>query len=60
LSIRHFPSIEAIASELSIHPRTLRRRLEAESITDVVAELGMKLAVEYLRKTRMTNEKIVA
>ena len=60
MSIRHFPSIEAIASELSIHPRTLRRRLEAESITDVVAELGMKLAVEYLRKTRMTNEKIAA
>lgn len=58
----HFPSIEAIASELSIHPRTLRRRLEAEQITyrHVVAEVRMTLAVEYLRRTRMTNEEIAA
>lgn len=57
-----FPSIEAIASELSIHPRTLRRRLEAEHITyrDVVAEVRMTLAVEYLRKTQMTNDEIAA
>ncbi len=57
-----FPSIEEMASELSIHPRTLRRRLEAEQVTyrDVVAEVRMKLAVEYLRNTRMTNEEIAA
>lgn len=57
-----FPSIETMASELSIHPRTLRRRLEAEQVTyrDVIAELRMKLAVEYLRNTRMTNEEIAA
>lgn len=57
-----FPSIDAMASELSIHPRTLRRRLEAEQIAyrDVVAEVRMKLAVEYLRNTRMTNEEIAA
>src|ERR1700757_25207 len=58
----HFPSIEPMASELSVHPRTLRRRLEAESISyrDVVAELRMTLALEYLRNTRMTNEEIAA
>jgi AraC-like DNA-binding protein len=58
----HFPSIEAMASELSVHPRTLRRRLEAESISyrDVVAELRMTLALEYLRNTRTTNEEIAA
>lgn len=57
-----FPSIEAMATELSIHPRTLRRKLEAEQITyrDIVAEVRMKLAVEYLRNTRMTNEEIAA
>ena len=57
-----FPSIEAMAAELSIHPRTLRRKLEAEQVTyrDVVAEVRMKLAVEYLRNTRMTNDEIAA
>lgn len=57
-----FPSIEAMAAGMSIHPRTLRRRLEAEQITyrDVVAEVRMKLAVEYLRNTRMTNDEIAA
>lgn len=58
----HFPGIDAMATELSMHPRTLRRRLEAEQITyrDVVAEVRMKLAVGYLRNTRMTNEEIAA
>jgi AraC-like DNA-binding protein len=56
----NFPSSEAMASALAMHPRTLRRRLEAEHITyrDVVAEVRMMLAVEYLRNTRMTNEEI--
>lgn len=58
----HFPSIETMASELSIHPRTLRRRLEAEHITyrDVVTEVRTKLALEYLRNTQMTIEEIAA
>lgn len=56
----HFPSIEAMASGLSMHPRTLRRKLEAENLTyrQIIAELRMKLAVEYLRRTQMTNEEI--
>lgn len=58
----HFPSIEAMAVGLSMHPRALRRKLEAEQMTyrDVVAEVRMKLAVEYLRTTPMTNEEIAA
>lgn len=58
----YFPSIEAMAVELSMHPRALRRKLEAEQMTyrDVLAEVRMKLAVEYLRNTRMTNEEIAA
>jgi AraC-like DNA-binding protein len=58
----HFPGIEAIAAELSMHPRTLRRRLEAQQVTyrEIVAEVRRRLAVEYLRNTRMTNEEIAA
>ncbi len=57
-----FPCIEEMAVELSMHPSTLRRRLEAQHITyrQIVAEVRMKLAVEYLRRTRMTNEEIAA
>jgi AraC-like DNA-binding protein len=58
----HFPTIEAIAAELSMHPRTLRRKLEAEQVTyrGVVAEIRMRLALEYLRTTQMTHEEIAA
>ncbi|MCO5130597.1 MAG: AraC family transcriptional regulator [Xanthobacteraceae bacterium] len=57
-----FPSIEAMAAEMSVHPRTLRRKLEAEQITyrQVIAEVRMKLAIEYLRSTEMTNQEIAA
>ena len=55
-----FPTIESMARQLSLHPRTLRRRLEAEgtSYRDVLAAVRMDLAIGYLRKTRMTNEEI--
>jgi AraC-like DNA-binding protein len=55
-----FPSIGATAAALSIHPRTLRRRLEAQQRTyrQIVSEVRMKLAVGYLRNTQMTNEEI--
>ncbi|MBS0527963.1 MAG: AraC family transcriptional regulator [Proteobacteria bacterium] len=57
-----FPSIETMAAEMSVHPRTLRRKLEAEQMTyrQVIAEVRMKLAIGYLRSTRMTNEEIAA
>lgn len=55
-----YPSIEAMAEQLKIHPRALRRRLEAEgtSYRDLLGEVRMRLAIEYLRKTQMTNEEI--
>jgi AraC-like DNA-binding protein len=57
---RCFPSIDAMARALSMAPRTLRRRLEAEgtSYRDLLADVRRGLAIEYLRKTRMTNEEI--
>jgi AraC-like DNA-binding protein len=55
-----FASIDVIARNLQMHPRALRRRLEAEgaSYRDLLADVRMRLAVEYLRKTQMTNEEI--
>jgi AraC-like DNA-binding protein len=56
---RHL-SIEVVAEKLSMHPRALRRRLEAEdtSYRELLAEVRTRLAIEYLRKTTMTNEEI--
>jgi AraC-like DNA-binding protein len=55
-----YPSIEMIAEKLEMYPRALRRKLEAEgtSYRDLLAEVRMRLAIEYLRKTQMTNEEI--
>ena len=55
-----YPNIEAMAEQLKIHPRALRRRLETEgtSYRDILAEVRTRLAIEYLRKTQMTNEEI--
>jgi len=57
-----FPNVEAMAETLAMHPRALRRRLEAEntSYRDLLAEVRTRLAIEYLRKTRMTNEDIAS
>ncbi len=57
-----FPSIEAMAAELAIHPRTFRRRLQLQQKTyrQVVSEVRMQLAVGYLRNTQMTNDEIAA
>ena len=55
-----YPGIDTVAAKLGMYPRALRRKLEAEgtSYRDLVAELRMRLAIEYLRKTLMTNEEI--
>lgn len=55
-----YPGIETVAERLSFHPRALRRRLETEgtSYRDILAEVRMRLAIAYLRKTDMTNEEI--
>jgi len=57
-----YPSIEVMAEELGMYPRALRRKFEAEgtSYRDLLAEVRMRLAVEYLRKTEMTNEEIAS
>ena len=57
-----FPSIEALAERLGLHPRALRRRLEAKgtSYRDLLAEVRMRLATEYLLKTHMTNDEIAS
>jgi AraC-like DNA-binding protein len=55
-----YPSIETIAEKLQTYPRALRRKLESEgtSYRDLLAEVRMRLAIEYLRRTEMTNEEI--
>lgn len=55
-----YPSIETISEKLGMYPRSLRRKLEAEgnSYRDLLAEVRMRLAIEYLRKTHMTNDEI--
>lgn len=55
-----FPSVEAIAEQLALHPRALRRRLNAEntSYRRLLAEVRSRLAIEYLRRTSMTNDEI--
>lgn len=57
-----FPGIEAMAERLALHPRALRRRLDAQgtSYRDLLAEVRMGLATEYLRKTAMTNDEIAS
>lgn len=57
-----FPSIEAMADELKLNSRTLRRKLEAEetSYRVILAEVRMRLAIDYLRETTMTNEEIAS
>jgi AraC-like DNA-binding protein len=57
-----FPSIESMAQELALNPRTLRRKLDAEetSYRALLAEVRMRLAIGYLRETRMTNEEIAS
>ena len=57
-----FPSIEAMADELKLNPRTLRRKLDSEetSYREILAEVRMRLAIGYLRETGMTNEEIAS
>lgn len=55
-----FPNLEAMARELQLEPRTLRRRLEAQGTTyrEILADVRRTLAENYLRRTRMTTEDI--
>ena len=55
-----FPSMQAIALHLGMTERTLRRRLTDEdtSYADIIDDVRGKLALEYLRTTRMSVEDI--
>ncbi len=57
-----FPNIKAIALKIEMHPRALRRKLEAEgtSYSALLAEVRRRLAIEYLRKTQMVNKEIAS
>jgi AraC-like DNA-binding protein len=56
----NFSRIDAVAGKLGMHPRALRRKLEAEgtSYRGLLADVRMRLAIEYLRKTDLINEEI--
>lgn len=54
------PSMQAIALQMGMTERTLRRRLtdEDSSYADIVDDVRKKLALEYLRTTRMSADDI--
>lgn len=55
-----FPSMEAVAQELGISTRTLRRNLQQQgvSFTDVYDGVRKDLAIEYLQASNLTAENI--
>lgn len=55
-----FPSMTALAAQLGLQERTLRRRLAAEDATygAIVDEVRRKLAIEYLQTTRMSVDDV--
>jgi AraC-like DNA-binding protein len=55
-----FPTLPAIADELDIHPRTLRRRLaeEGTSFRALLNEARSTVAVDLLRNVRLTVEEV--
>jgi AraC-like DNA-binding protein len=57
-----FPDVNAMATELAMHPRMLRRRLalEGSSYRQILAEVRRSLALSYLRQTALTHEEIAS
>ncbi len=60
LAPNHFPSMTAIAEQIGLQERTLRRRLAAEdtSYGEIVDDVRRKLAIEYLQTTRMSVDDV--
>lgn len=56
----HSPTMEVVAGELNMTPRTLRRHLEAEGLTfvEIADDVRCSLATEYLRTTKMSTDDI--
>jgi AraC-like DNA-binding protein len=55
-----FPSMQAVAAQLGLQERTLRRRLGAENASygAIVDDVRRKLAIEYLQTTRMSVDDV--
>ena len=55
-----FPSMTAVAAQLGLQERTLRRRLASENLTygSIVDDVRRKLAIEYLQTTRMSVDDV--
>ncbi|MED5549054.1 MAG: AraC family transcriptional regulator ligand-binding domain-containing protein [Pseudomonadota bacterium] len=55
-----FPAMAAVAAQLGLQERTLRRRLAAEDTTygAIVDDVRRKLAIEYLQTTRMSVDDV--
>ncbi|MEG3181296.1 AraC family transcriptional regulator [Sphingomonas sp. LT1P40] len=55
-----FPSMTAVAAQLGLQERTLRRRLAAEdsSYGAILDDVRRKLAIEYLQTTRMSVDDV--
>lgn len=55
-----FPPMAAVAAQLGLQERTLRRRLAAEnsSYAAIVDDVRRKLAIEYLQTTRMSVDDV--
>lgn len=56
----HFPGMEEIAKALNMTSRTLRRKLEAESISfaEISNDVRRSLATEYLQTTKLSTDDI--
>lgn len=55
-----FPTMQAVAAELHMTPRTLRRHLEAQSLTfvEIIDDVRCSLATEYLKTTELNVDDI--
>jgi len=55
-----FPSMKAVAAQLGLQERTLRRRLASEDTTygAIIDDVRRKLAIEYLQTTRMSVDDV--
>jgi len=60
LAPNRFPSMQAVALQLGMTDRTLRRRLDDEghSYAAIVDDIRKRLALEYLQTTRMSADDI--
>ena len=57
-----YPTLDATAAKLGLQARVLRRKLaeEGTSYRDLLAVVRTRLAIEYLRKTRMKIDEIAS